>query len=148
MTVCPFKSHKGGREQTPSFKYYAHSNSFNCFGCKIGGGGCQLVMNLENCSKIQAAEKIMARWGEDCTNDGDVFNAYSYQNQEERFKLLLKFSQIMRDFYSVYQTPCALAHMEQACQKFDSLFFKRNLSDEAITRIIEQMQIHLSYFKP
>jgi hypothetical protein len=47
---CPF--HAG--DNTPSFVVYSETNSFYCYGCKVGGGVVQLIQHLENTDKKTA----------------------------------------------------------------------------------------------
>lgn len=50
---CPFHA----QDNTPSFVIYHDTNSFYCFGCKVGGGPVQLIQQLENVTYPEA-EKI------------------------------------------------------------------------------------------
>src|ERR1700734_14629 len=47
--TCPFKSHKNGRENTPSFKVYEDTNTFKCFGCGRGGKLTHFVCETDHC---------------------------------------------------------------------------------------------------
>lgn len=50
---CPFHS-----EKTPSFKVYAETNSFYCFGCGKGGDAIAFVMKMFKLGNISAAKKL------------------------------------------------------------------------------------------
>ena len=43
MGLCPFHN-----EKTPSFTIFTETNSYYCFGCKIGGDVIDFVMKTQN----------------------------------------------------------------------------------------------------
>jgi len=141
--TCPFKSHKGGRETTPSFWYYPDTNSFNCFGCHKGGKGVKLVSELDRCSMGNAAVKILELFG-DYIDDGNVFNSVEFAKQLD---ILMDFSQTIRQFYQKYLTEEAQVYMEVACQKFDELYFKHTLDAEALQSIVNQLKNYLEAYQ-
>lgn len=146
-TTCPFKSHKGGRERTGSFYYYPETNSFYCFGCKIGGQhahGCELVAAMDGITKVQAAYKILQLFESDVDED----NIYNPQDFEERLKIMMEFSATVREFHQTYPSPEAGVYVEVACKKFDALNLKHKLDNEALRRIVEQLKEYISLYKP
>ena len=143
-TSCPFKSHKGGRERTPSFYFYPDTNSFNCYGCNIGGRCCELVMHMESCTKVQAAYKILQQFGSDVDED----NIYDPEDLEERLKIMMDFSNTVREFYQTYPTEEAGVYVEAACKKFDALNLKKKLNNEALQRTVEQLKQYITLYKP
>lgn len=143
-TTCPFKQHKGGRERTPSFYFYPDTNSFNCYGCSTGGRCCELVMHMEGCTKVQAAYKILQMFESDVDED----NIYNPEDFEMRLKIMMDFSDTVREFYQTFSTPEAGVYVEQACQKFDMLNLKKRLNNEALSRIVEQLKEYIALYKP
>ena len=143
-TCCPFTSHKGGRERTPSFYFYPDTNSFNCYGCNIGGRCCELVMHMEHCTKVQAAYKILQMYESDVDED----NIYDPEDFEERLRIMMDFSDTVREFYRNYPTEEAGVYVDQACLKFDTLNLKKKLNNEALARIVEQLKDYISLYKP
>jgi DNA primase len=53
--ACPF--HK---EKSPSFTVYPATNSFNCFGCGVGGTVIDLISQFESISPLEAVKQISA----------------------------------------------------------------------------------------
>lgn len=146
-STCPFKSHKGGRERTGSFYYYPETNSFFCFGCRIGGQhahGCEFVAAMDGITKVQAAYKILQLFESDVDED----NIYNPQDFEERLKIMMEFSGTIREFHQTYPTPEAGVYVEVACKKFDTLNLKHKLDNEALRRIVEQLKEYISLYKP
>ena len=74
--ICPFLSHKGGRENSASFMFYPQTNSFYCHGCGVGGAPCNFVEGMERCSKVKAAIKILESFDADAAED----HVYDYQS--------------------------------------------------------------------
>jgi len=144
-TTCPFRSHSGGRERTPSFYFYPETNSFNCYGCNIGGPGWKFVMQMENCTKVQAAYKILQMFGDDVDEDA----MYDTPDFEERLAIMMDFSGAVREFHQTYPTKEARVYVEQACKKFDTLATqKKSNNNEALRRIVEQLKHYISLYKP
>ncbi len=143
-TTCPLKSHKGGRERTPSFYYYPDTNSFYCFGCKAGAHTCDFVAEMDRCTKVQAAHKILQLFESDVDED----NVYNAQDFEERLKIMMDFSGAVREFHQTYPTPEAGVYVEVACKKYDALNLKHKLDNEALRRTVEQLKEYISLYKP
>jgi hypothetical protein len=142
--TCPFKSHKGGRERTPSFYFYPDTNSFNCYGCSIGGSPCNFVAEMEHCTKVQAAQKILQLFESDIDED----NIYTKQDFEERLQIMMEFSEAVREFLQTYPTPHGRVYVEVACKKYDALNLKHKLDNEALRRTVEQLKEYISLYKP
>jgi hypothetical protein len=49
--ICPIHN-----EHTPSLYMYTNTNSFNCFGCHVGGTVIDLVMGVKQCTFQEAIE--------------------------------------------------------------------------------------------
>lgn len=143
-TTCPFRSHKGGRERTASFYYYPDTNSFYCFGCKARAHTCDFVAGMDGCTKVQAAHKILQLFESDVDED----NMYSTQDFEERLKIMMDFSNTVREFHRTYSTESAGVYVEVACKKYDTLNLKHKLDNDALRRTIEQLKEYISLYKP
>lgn len=137
---CPFKSHKSGQENTGSFKYYHHTNSFNCFGCKIGGACVHFVAAMENIGVSKAADKILKVFKDDVGEiEDDNCLPIDYN---ERLNLMVEFSNSIREFH--LEHPEALDYAELACQKYDEMNLNhRNMSNETLKRMVEKLEGYL-----
>lgn len=147
MAICPFPSHKGGRENSASFKYYPETNSFYCFGCKVGGPqshGCDFLANLEGINQSKAAFKILK-----------VFSAYvdeeaaelEGQNFSERLEIMMDFSNAIREFRQTNLDEKANAFIECVCRVYDTANLKRKLSNEALRRLVDQLKEQIELYK-
>ena len=143
-TTCPFKSHKGGRESTPSFYFYPDTNSFYCFGCKAKSRPCDFIAGMDNCTKIQAAHKLLQLFGSDVDEDA-IFDRMDFA---ERLKIMLDFSETVREFYQTYSDERARVYIEVACKKYDTLNLKHKLDNEALRRTVEQLKEYIVLYKP
>lgn len=140
---CPFKFHQGGRENTASFKYYQHTNSFWCFGCKTGGRSSHFVAAMEKVSVSDAADKILRLFSSDV---GEIDEDLLQADPDERLRILMDFSNTVREFRQTY--PEALEYAERAGQKLDQLNLKRpNQDNDALEVIVEQLKSYLEAFK-
>lgn len=143
-TTCPFKSHKGGRESTPSFYFYPDTNTFYCFGCKAKSRPCDLVAGMDACTKVQAAYKLLQLFASDVDED-DVFDQMDFA---ERLRIMLDFSGAVREFYQTYATESARVYIEGACKKYDALNLRHKLDNKALKSIVEQLKEYISLYKP
>lgn len=146
-STCPFKSHKGGRERSGSFYYYPETNSFYCFGCKIGGQyahGCEFMAAMDGITKVQAAYKILQQYASDVDED----NIYDPEDFEERLKIMMDFSNTVREFYLTYPTEEAGVYVEAACKKFDTLNLRKKLNNEALQRVVGLFKEYITLYKP
>jgi hypothetical protein len=139
--ACPFKSHKGGRETTPSFKFYFDTNSYCCYGCRIGSRGCDFVAEMDRITKSAAASKILKIFSSDVDDD----NVFDRQNFSEKLETMMEFSNIVREFLQANTDQKALIFIEQICLVYDDLNFKhKNLNNEALREITDQLKEHIS----
>lgn len=142
--TCPFKSHKGGRETTPSFYYYPETNSYHCFGCRNGSRAVDFVAIMEHCTKEAAAKKILNLFGADVDED----SIYDQIDFAERLNIMMDFSNDVREFHQKFPTEHARLYVEAACKKYDALNLKKNLNNEALRRIVEQLKEYITLYKP
>jgi hypothetical protein len=140
--VCPFKSHKGGRENSASFKYYAPTNTYHCFGCKAGVDPVSFVMNMENISYSRAARKIVEEFSEDI-DEGIVFE---YENSSETLEIMADFSTHVREFREKFKSPEAFLYIEEVCKMFDDLNLRRNMDNEALKWIVDLLKMRIQAY--
>lgn len=148
-TTCPFKNHKNGQETTASFNYYPNTNSFYCFGCKMGGEyahGTQFLATLEGITKSEAAKKILSLFEGEVDVDLIVYNL---QNFSERLNTLTLFSNSVREFrLNNFNYPKALDFIENyICLSFDNLNIKYKLDNQALKRTVEELIIMMENYK-
>lgn len=145
--TCPFKAHRGGRESTPSFYFYPDTNSFYCFGCHIGGKsshGCLFMSEMDRLTKVRAAYKLLELFAEDVDED----NIHNQNNFSERLKIMMEFSDAVREFYQTYSSKEARVYVEMICEGFDSLNLKhKNLDNTALSRAVEDAKRFMSLYK-
>lgn len=149
--TCPFKSHKGGRESTASFKYYSETNSFCCFGCRTGGPFAHaphFVAAMDGISLVKAAVKVLELF-KDNVGDVDDDNYLSPVDADGRLKIMMDFSNTVRDFYQTYATEEARVYVERACEAYDQINLRhKSLDNEALFRTVEQLKDYINHYKP
>jgi len=146
--ICPFKSHKNGKERTPSFNFYAHTNSFNCFGCKTGGSCCEFVSTMDNISKEQAASKIMKLF------QGSV-NGVALRpvvDTREALRISMELSDVVREFRQSFKDEKSIIFIEDLCRIYDDLYSRHNnkhkvMSNEALQSIVDQCKERIEQYK-
>lgn len=144
--TCPFKSHKGGRETTPSFWYYPETNSFRCYGCAIGhrqAHGCEFIAAMEGISRVKAANKILALFATDVDED----STFSKQDFSERLEIMMDFSNYVREFRQSHLDEKSQQFIEDMCWVYDQHNLNRNHSNEALRRIVEQLKEKIISYK-
>lgn len=145
---CPFKDHKGGRENTGSFKYFHETNSFYCYGCRRGSKvahATYFVSLMEGVSTYKAAQKIIEIFNNDL---GDVNYDGEVINQDERLQLMLDFSQTMREFLQLHSEESALLYAEEAAQVIDLWHLKEfEINNEALARLIEHGKEYIKNYR-
>jgi hypothetical protein len=150
MIRCPFKSHKSGRENSGSFKYYHETNSFHCFGCRIGGSfahASHFVAAMEGAPLHKAAQKIIDLFKNELGDiDDDSLVSVDYN---ERLKIMLDFSDTVREFHQTYATDEARVYVEGACWVYDTLNFKfdKKLCNEGLRLIVEKTKDYIQSYK-
>lgn len=134
--TCPFKHHKNGMEQTPSFKYFPNNNSFYCFGCKSGGQSShsvKFVSLLEGINELRAAKKLLSIF-----ETGEVVQTDEFaKDYYLKFNQLIRFSGEVRKF--IIQNPHMESKIEEICQVYDKLNNKYCLSAVALERMTDQL---------
>jgi DNA primase len=143
--ICPFPSHKGGREATPSFYYYPQTNTFWCFGCKIGVGCCDFVAAKERISKIKAAQKIINLFNLKI-EDGINVEEASFTNPNERLEILLEFSDLVREFREKNRSEKDLIFIEEISSVFDKINLKHNLDNLGLKSLINKLKVKIENY--
>jgi len=142
-SICPFPNHKKGRESTASFYYYPETNSFWCFGCKIGITPSDFVAAKELITKVKAAYEII-----------NIFNLKNIDTPEietkdfsEVLEAMLEFSNLILEFRRNNSDTQSYEFIENICSVYDTLNIKHNLSSEALKSLTKQFKnkIDLSF---
>lgn len=144
--TCPFKSHKGGRESSPSFYYYADTDSFRCYGCGIGhqyAHGCEFMAAMEGISKVKAASKILELFSSDVDDDRIITN----NDFSERLEIMMDFSNTVRNFRQSHPDAESQKFIEDMCWVYDQHNLKRDNNNDALCRIIEQLKEKITSYK-
>lgn len=137
--ICPFFSHQGGRERSSSFYYYPQTNSFWCFGCKVGIRCCDFVSNMDKISKVKAAYKILETFKSDVDDDAVLVDR---DNFSEKLEIMLNFSNSVRDFRNTNNNNNEKSHLfiEDICMVYDTINAKHNLNNEALRSVVAQLK--------
>ena len=77
--LCPLQEHD---DTAPSFKVYPETNSFYCFGCKVGGSVIDFVMHYERISTLEAARFLASQYN--IKLNGDLEKQTERQRQQEK----------------------------------------------------------------
>lgn len=146
--ICPFKSHKGGRENSGSFVYYPQTNSFRCYGCKTGGPfahGVEFIASMDGINKAKAAFKILKLFADDVDEDGELPEG---ENFSERLEIMVDFSNTVREFRQSFCDEKSFTFIEEVCAIYDNLQLAHKLDNEALRRIVGQLKEKISSYKP
>lgn len=140
--ICPFPKHHGrnrtGRESSASFYFYPDTNSFWCFGCKVGTRATNFVAAMDNSSHIDAAYKILDHF--ESASDG-VSIYMPGIDYGERLEILMDFSNCLRDFMQEHQGEHeAIFFVERLASVFDRHNAKRNLDNKALKLVISKLK--------
>lgn len=144
--TCPFKAHKGGRETTPSFYYYAHTNSFRCYGCGIGhqyAHGCEFVAAIEGITKAKAAIQILEMFSTDVDED----NILSKHDFSERLEIMMNFANLIREFRQAHVDEKSQKFIEDMCWVYDQHNLKHEHTNEALRRVVERIKEQIASYK-
>jgi hypothetical protein len=143
-TTCPFKSHKNGRENTPSFTLYENTNSYTCFGCGIGNRAVDFVAEMDQCHPDKAATKILQLFGTKV--DEDLLSAID--GTSERTEIMLQFSQAVLEFRQTHQSQHAFQFIEHICWVYDRSNERHDYDNEALRQLVEQCLEHIAIYTP
>jgi len=135
--VCPFSSHSGGRENTPSFNFYPKTNSFFCFGCKIGGSTSNFIAAMDNINRIMAAQKALSLFNGD---DEYIFSPLDQQDFSEQMGIMMDFSNTVREFRKIHADEKSFMFIENICKAYDEISTKHKLSNDALRSVVKQLK--------
>ena len=144
--VCPFKHHKGGRENSASFKFYEDTNSFFCFGCKVGGPhshACEFVAVMEGISRIKAAYKVMTLFSDDVDHNAEYVDS---QNVSEQLEIMMDFSDTVREFRKNYLDKESQDFIEKRCAVYDELNARRTMDNETLRSVVEHLKEQIKVY--
>jgi hypothetical protein len=145
--TCPFKSHSGGHESTPSFWYYPHTDSFRCYGCGVGhphAHACEFVAAMEGISRLKAANKILELFSADVDDDGNIFAGHNFS---ERLQIMMDFSNAVREFRHSNPDQQSQKFIEDICWVYDQHNLKHDHTNEALRHIVEQLTERIISYK-
>lgn len=145
-STCPFRSHKGGHEHTPSFYFYPETNSFRCYGCGVGhryAHGCEFIAAMDGISRVKAAQKILSLFATEVDED----RILSPQDFSERTEIMMDFSNCVREFRQSHLDEKSQKFIEDMCWVYDQHNLNRNHSNEALRRIVEQLKDKINSYK-
>lgn len=142
--ICPFKSHKGGRENTPSFELYEQTNSFFCHGCKVGGKACEFISEMEGINKLESASKVFSLFEAEIDDFADVSDI---QDSSEQLSIMMDFSNTIKDFRKKYLDKKSQDFIEKRCEIYDGLNLKHKMTNETLLSVVEHLKEQISYYK-
>lgn len=142
--ICPFKSHKGGRENTASFLYYPDTNSYCCFGCHIGCNPCDFVAEMEGINRYAAAAKILNLYQDDVKN----FNYINIVNASEQLEIMMEFSNLVREFRQSHFNEEDHIFIERISSLYDILYNKHeNFNNQALRDTVDKLKLIILSYK-
>lgn len=132
---CPLPNHS--KDSTPSFKYYPDTNSFYCFGCKSGVSPIHFVSLMENCTQIEAAQKLI--------NDFNTTIPTKKLSDINIKDSILTLSTIIRETYQKYECyPKKIKELDKICLAFDNIVSSYNEpiveKSEIFQRVIDKIK--------
>jgi DNA primase len=139
---CPFPFHKGGNERSGSFTYYANTNSFNCYGCKTGGGPVEFIEAYSNhtLNKYNAAISII--------NNYAIHITKTIERSANHYNIYLEFSHLVRGFIIQNKDNSqAIDYAEYVSSTFDSLRKNLPLEPEGVNRLYTVLKKKLEDYK-
>jgi len=141
--VCPFPTHKGGREYTPSFLYYPKTNTFWCFGCKAGTRATDFVSFMHGINKLDAAYKILDLFDSQETIGYDRFDS------NDKLGIMMDFSNAVREFREACTGEASWEFIEIICSHCDAINkkLKDKLTVEALRSVVNQLQNKIELYK-
>lgn len=137
--ICPFHFHKNGKEGTPSFQYYPDTNTFWCFGCKVGTGATDFVASKEGISIFRAAHKIIESYASEISiTDSEIDSSLRYS---ERLEILMEFSNFIREhLQSKMYSFDDVSNVEKITFSFDKMIEYHTIDNDALRRLVFELK--------
>jgi DNA primase len=82
MGLCPFHG-----EKTPSFTVSEEKGIFHCFGCQLGGGVFNFLMQYDHLTFPEAVERVAKRYGIVVERDGRPGNSQESGERERLYRI-------------------------------------------------------------
>ena len=145
--ICPFRSHKNGRESTPSFYYYPDNNSFRCYGCNVGNPkshAVEFMAAMEEMSRSKAAQRILNLFSSDVDEDAVFLDRESYA---EKLDIILGFSNIIKEFRLSNNDNQSSQFIEDMCQVYDIVNARHNLGNKALNELINILKHKINTYE-
>lgn len=146
--ICPFKSHKNGRERTPSFGYNSKEDRFNCFGCRKFGRSVEFLSILNNLNHLDAARELLSEAGIDPSDARILIDT----SNDKINNLLFDFSKYLFDLLSLNKNNIKyMEYIDKIIYCFDMYFnyitSKGILDINQFTQRINEYKFRLSKFE-
>jgi DNA primase len=143
--ICPFKSHKGGRESSGSFWYYPETNTYHCFGCRQGYAGSNFVAIMDGIIISQAAFKIISLFNGDV--DVDAADGLTKEDFSEQLEIMMDFSNTVREFRQSFFDEKSQAFIDEVCSVYDQLNLRhKKITNEALRRTVDQFKKDIIFY--
>lgn len=142
-SICPFHSHKGGRERTASFYFYPETNTFYCHGCKKGTYPVDFVSEMDHLNKNEASIKILSLFKNDILDINYIDDTI---HVSEKIDILMEFSSFIRDFHQNNSSQNSYKYIERISEIFDHFNNKDDLSLDALNKIISCLKEKISAY--
>lgn len=131
---CPLPQHKDG---TASFYYYSQTNSFFCYGCKVGGGPVELVSSILDIPKPEASEIILSSFSGNANMQIAIIKDFAYRQET-----ILNFSNYIRDIRN--QDSSTSKTLDEICLIFDTLMSKHSLDNDGVKSLIKKLKVKIN----
>jgi DNA primase len=140
--ICPFKSHKNGRESTPSFMFYPQTNTFTCFGCGAGSRACDFVSKMDRSNKFTAAHKILGLFSSSV--DDSPIERIDFS---EKITILLDFSNTVREFHQFHKDEESFKFIEMICEVYDDFHIKHEVNNKSLLSIVSKLKERINSYR-
>lgn len=88
--ICPFPSHKGGKERTPSFAYNFETDHFSCLGCGQAGQAVEFLSLYTETSRSLIVDQITLQVGDKVPEEDYI------EYKDEISPILMEASDVIR----------------------------------------------------
>lgn len=124
--TCPFASHKGSKERTPSFGVNFIEGRFYCLGCKASGKAVEFIALMEGKSKLSVAKAILDHYG-----DSELIDDAVIEYEDPKIEaILFDLSSCIRNFYKTCSDKSKIKMVDKVVWWFD-LFLTIRLGSKA-----------------